>query len=327
MVTRGSSALLSALQLEKWEYSYSYTLIWPFLFVNPLDMRPATHGKSSSLVVRRVAAVATSTVVLASTAWAHDTWIIPDLVAFAANATMQFNVRQGGTKFPAGTAVPAERIVDARIIGASSSTKIVEMGVQGTSLQLRHKPTAAGQYLIVVGLAPRVFRETPAGVMRFLRAEGGALEAARLERENAFAGLDSVIFTHAGYAATIAEVGTDGPRVFTKAAGIRLEFVPVNDPSRVKTGDTLHVRMLGNGTPVPGIGIELAAGIDSTQAATSSVSRVAFTADERGVVHIPLDKAGPVMLRSAFASRRAGGAARDWDVSRTTFVFNVSAKR
>lgn len=288
---------------------------------------PTTRRKHTSAPTIRTLVVAGAAMVsVASTALAHDTWIIPDLVAFAANATMHFNVRQGGTKFPAGTAVPAERIVDARIIGASSSTKITEMGVQGTSLQLHHKPAAAGQYLIVIGLASRVFRETPAGVMRFLKAEGGALEAARLEREKAFAGLDSVIFTHAGYAATIAEIGTGGPRAFAKTAGLRLEFVPVNDPSRVRVGDTLHVRMLGNGRPVAGIGIELATGLDSAAAATGSVTRVPFTADANGVVHIPLDKAGPVMLRSAYASRKAGGATREWDVSRTTFVFNVGTK-
>lgn len=289
-------------------------------------MQTARRKHKSAPTARTLVGTALAMVSIASTALAHDTWIIPDLVAFAANATMHFNVRQGGTKFPTGTAVQAERIVDARIIGASSSAKITEMGVQGPSLQLHHKPAAAGQYLIVIGLAPRVFRETPAGVIRFLKAEGGALEAARLEREHAFAGLDSVIFTHGGYAATIAEIGTGGPRVLGKTAGIRLEFVPVNDPSRVHVGDTLHVRMLGNGTPVSGIGVELATGLDSAAVATTSVTRVPFTADANGVVHIPLDKAGPVLLRSAYASRKAGGAAREWDVSRTTFVFTVGTK-
>ena len=37
---------------------------------------------------RSMAAAATAVVLVASTALAHDTWIIPDLVAFAANATM-----------------------------------------------------------------------------------------------------------------------------------------------------------------------------------------------------------------------------------------------
>lgn len=100
----------------------------------------------------------------------------------------------------------------------------------------------------------------------------------------------------------------------------------MNDPSHVHVGDTLHVKMLGNGTPVPGLGIELATGLDSVAASPAAVTRVAFTADANGVVHIPLENAGPTLLRAAYVSRKSGGDARDWDVSRTTFVFNVGAK-
>ena len=289
-------------------------------------MRTKRRTSSTARYSRLVVLAAFAVFAAASTAAAHDFWIIPDLFAFDADATMEVNARQGGGKFPVGTAVQLERIVDARIIGATSSAKLTEMSVVGSSLTLRHKPVAAGQYVIAVGLAPRVFRETPAGIIRFLRAEGGAAEAARLERETPFAGLDSVIFTAASYAATVVEVGSGGPRAFAKSAGIRLEFVPMNDPSHLQVGDTLHVRVLGNGSPVPGIGIELAAGLDRTTDATAAVMRIPFMADAKGVVHISLDKAGPVMLRSAYASRKVGGTARDWDVSRTTFVFQVGAQ-
>ena len=167
-------------------------------------------------------------------------------------------------------------------------------------------------------------RSTPAGVIRFLKAEGGAAEAGRLERENTLAGLDSVIFTAAAYAATITQVGAGGPRAFGKAAGLRLEFVALNDPAHVHVGDTLHVKVLGNGAPVPNIGVDLAVSVDS--AASATVTRVAFNADANGIVHLPLSPAGPKMLRSAFASRKVGGAPTEWDVSRTTYVFSVGAK-
>ncbi len=264
--------------------------------------------------------------VCATTLLAHDFWIIPDMFAFSDNAMMHVNGRQGGTKFPVGTAVPAERVIDARIIGATSSTKITDVAVEGTSLRLHNKPAAAGQYLVVVALSTRDFRETPAGVVRFLKAEGGAAEAARLERENSLQGLDSVVFTAASYAETVAEVGKGGPRAFAKLAGLRLEFSPLNDPAKLRVGDTLHVKMLGNGMPVANIGIEIATGLDSAAAADVSVTRVAYTADAKGVVHVPLTKAGPVMMRSAFASRKQVGTPKDWDVSRTTYVFNVVAR-
>ena len=272
----------------------------------------------------RVAVAAVATLALASTAAAHDFWLMPHMFGFAEHSAWHIIGRQG-TRFPAGTAVPVERVVDARVISASSTTKITEMTVEGTGLRLHQKPASAGQYLIVVGLAPRVFRETPAGTMRFLRAEGGVLEADRLERANAFAGLDSVIFTAASYAATIAQVGSEGPRAFGKSAGIRLEFVPLNDPGHLHAGDTLHVRVLGNGMAVPHIGIDAAAALDTTASPPATLARVPFTADANGVVHVPLTKAGPWMLRSAYASKKSGGAANEWDVSRTTYVFNVGA--
>jgi hypothetical protein len=54
---------------------------------------------------------------------------------------------------------------------------------------------------------------------------------------------------------------------------------------------------------------------------------VALTADASGVVHIPLTKAGPWMLRSAYATRRSGGAPNAFDVARTTYTFSVGAQR
>ena len=100
----------------------------------------------------------------------------------------------------------------------------------------------------------------------------------------------------------------------------------LNDPAHVHVhvGDTLHVKVLGNGAPVPNIGVDLAVSVDS--AASGTVTRIAFNADANGIVHLPVSSAGPKMLRSAFASRKVGGAPSEWDVSRTTYVFNVGAR-
>ena len=81
------------------------------------------------------------------------------------------------------------------------------MSVEGTSLRLHEKPAAAGQYLIVVTLTSNPTRSTTTALLRFLRAEGGAAEATRLERENALAGVDSVIHHATSYAEAIVEVG------------------------------------------------------------------------------------------------------------------------
>lgn len=270
--------------------------------------------------------VALAMLALASTAMAHDFWLIPDMFGIARDASVHVNGRSG-VRFPAGTPVQPARVAEARIIGGSSDVKITEMLVEGTSLRLHMKPTAPGQYLVVAGLMPRTTRAAPAGLIRYLKAEGGAAEAARLERDNSLAGFDTVVYTGASYAATILQLGTGGPRAFFKTAGFPLEFVPVNDPGHVHLGDTLHVKIVGSGKPVAGIAIDATPANDTIASAGAPATNLAVTlmADANGVVHIPLTKAGPWMMRSAFVSRRNGGAANEWDVSRTTYVFNVGA--
>lgn len=283
-------------------------------------------SRLSSARARSAILAGAATLVFVSTSSAHDFWLIPDMFGFAAGSTVHVNGRSG-TRFPAGTPVQPTRIQEARILGASSDTKITEMAVEGTSLRLHQKPEASGQYLVVAATNPplRATRTVPANMIRFLRLEGGAAEAARFERDSAFLKQDSVIYASRSYAATILQVGAGGPRAFTRTAGYPLEFVPVNDPSHVHVGDTLHVRVMGNGKALPNIGIDATPAADTTAAAGSS-EMVALTADANGIVHLPLTKAGPWMLRSAFAAAKQGGATNEFEIARTTYVFNVGAK-
>ena len=268
----------------------------------------------------------TAVVGLVSTSLAHDFWVIPDMFAFAGDATIHASGRSG-TRFPAGSAVQPARVADARVIGASSETKITEMAVEGNSLRLHQKPASAGQYVIAVSLAPRTTRATGEGLLRFLRLEGGAAEAARIEKEHAFGAADSLVYTSTSYAFAIVQVGSSGPRAFAKSTGIPLEFIPVNDPSHLHQGDTLHVKIVGAGKPVPNIGIFAGWAIDTTAgpAQQQPDNSIPLTADANGVAHVPLTKAGPWNLRAAFVSRRAGGSPNEWEVSRSTYVFGVGA--
>lgn len=82
--------------------------------------------------------------------------------------------------------------------------------------------------------------------------------------------------------------------------------------------------MVGRGRAVAGIAIDATVVMDST--GTPGSTPVGYLADDHGVAHVPLTKVGPWMLRSAFVDRRAGGAANEWDVSRSTYVLNVGVR-
>ena len=271
-----------------------------------------------------IAALAASLLVV-STAVAHDFWLVPHLGAFTADS-IAINGKSG-TRFPDGSAVQPTRVAEAWLLSGSAKTKIADMSVQDGALRLTNRP-AAGQYRVALALTPRTTRSTPAGLLRFLRAEGGAAEAARLERDNVLAGNDSVIFHGASYAATIVQVGRAGARGFAATAGFPLEFVPVSDPSALHVGDTLHVRILGGGRPAAGIGVDARTAADSAAAPAEGEGANPWTtvqADGNGVAHIPVAKAGLWLLRSAWVGRRTNGAPNEFDVARSTYVFSVMA--
>lgn len=286
---------------------------------------PVRHRPWGRVIAAVVATSATLTVF--SAAAAHDFWLIPDFFGFPEGSVVHVSGRSG-VGFPAGSAVQATRVAEARIIGANSDVKITEMAVEGTALRLHQKPAAAGQYLVTAILTPppRSNRVPPAGLIRFLRAEGGAAEATRLERDNALMASDTVVYASRSSAATVLQLGSGGPRAFSRTAGYPLEFVPLNDPTTLRVGDTLHVRMLGNGKPAAHIGIDAVPAADTTAQAESQNGTVSLTADASGVVHLALSKAGPWMIRSAFVSARPGGAANEFDVARATYTISVKAR-
>ena len=279
---------------------------------------PRARTRRRAIVPLLAIAILTAT----STMFAHDFWLIPDAFSVAGDSTIRTSGRSG-LRFPNGSAVQPTRVADARMVGASSQTKITEMSVEGTSLRLFQKPSAPGQYLIVVGLTARASRSTPAGLSRFLRAEGGADEATRLERENAFAGRDSLVYHSASYATTIVQFGTAGPTAYNTSTGQPLQFIPLTDPLRARVGDTLHVRIEGNGKPLANTGLYTNGVVDST--ANGGAPTTHLMTDAQGVAHIPLTKGGPWIIRSAHVSPRPG-ATGEWDVARGTYVFTVDQR-
>lgn len=284
-------------------------------------MQSRSHKqKYSRARLSAVASAFAAVLVFFSSAAAHDFWLIPHLFAFTSDSMVHVNGKSG-VRFPEGSAVQPARVGTAWIIDANKRTPITQMSVEDNSLRLQHRPQASGQYLIAIGLTPRISRSTPAGLLRFLRVEGGTSEADRLERENLLVG-DSLVFHGASYAATVVQVGRAGPRAFSSIAGFPLEFVPLNDPAQLHVGDTLRVTMLGGGRPVAGIGIDARNAADTAE--TNPWTTV--SADANGVVHLALPKAGPWLLRSAWVAKRADASANEWDVARSTYVFSVATR-
>ena len=270
---------------------------------------------------------------------AHDFWIIPDPFAVASRGTIAVR-GQSGVRFPESeSAVPANRIVDARLIGAHGESRIEEITTEGKSLRLRQKPPAAGEYLVAVALEPRSTRTTRAGFNRYLTLEGAADEAARLQREGALTGGDSITYRVSKFAATIVMVGRGGDRAFEKSAGYSLEFIPTTDPARAQVGDTIALRVMANGRAVANLRVHAGAAADSLLRVRGSGTDpdLHLLTDGSGLVRVPLTKPGLWNVRTAHVvspeDRQSAGVPTktdstrsvDWEVDWATFVFEVQA--
>lgn len=290
-----------------------------------------------------VAATALLLLVAAGLAAAHDFWLVPDAFQIAAGGTIEVR-GQTSSRFPTSeAAVALDRVADAQLIGVSGSTRLSEISHRGTSLLLRHKPAAAGQYVLAVSLHPRSVRESVASFRRYLQLEGAPAALAMIERDGLLQGRDSVTRRYAKYAKTVVQVGSSRTPAFALAAGQPLEFIPERDPAALAVGDTLRVRVLYGGRPLAGVvthagAVDLTAdrgappprAIGQTSGTAGANAEAAgagedprFISDATGQVHVAITRSGLWNVRMIHIVRAEPGSGADWDAHWATLVFSV----
>lgn len=274
----------------------------------------------------------------AAAALAHDFWLVPD--AFDVTPGGWIEVRgQTSSKFPTSeSAVALDRIAEAKVVTAQAEERVSALSHSGSSLLLRHRPSARGQRIVAVRLHPRTVRESSESFRRYLALEGAPEALERYEKEGLLP-TDSVMRRYAKYAKTIVEVGPGGPRAFARAVGHPLELVPLADPARTRAGDSLSFRLLLGGAPlanarlhagvVPAASVPASVSADASSGSDSSRARgiadLSLTTDQRGVVSVPLHHAGLWNVRGIHILPAQSGTGADWDVHWVTFVFRVQA--
>ena len=270
----------------------------------------------------------------ASALFAHDFWIVPSAFHLAPGGTLELR-GQTSTRFPTSlSAVTPERIAEARLIGATSDERLTGISTSGKSLLIRHRPTTPGQRVVAVALVARSTRTTPERLKRYIALEGAPALAERYEREGAYPKTDSVTQMSAKFAKTIVEVGEGGSRAFGKVAGHPLELVPLNDPSALHPGDTLAVRLLYLGRPVPGAHLHAGASppgltvmSDSAESARAPAAKdLSAETGADGTARIVLGEPGLWNVRTVHAAPAPGAAEGAWEALFATLVFNVAGE-
>lgn len=266
----------------------------------------------------RLGVVATLVVAASLAVGAHDFWLVPDAVAVGKGADILIR-GQTSSAFPTSeSAVTVDRVTDARVIGAADEENIAARSIEGLSLLLRHRPRSAGQKVIGVSLGWRNVSETAESFRRYLVLEGAEDALKRYEQAGTLP-TAPIVRRYAKYAKTVVEFG-DGPRAFARTLGHPLEFVPLADPSALRAGSSLRVRILFQGMPRAKARVH--AGIAPAKGRPPAKD-LELLSSEDGIVMVPVAASGLWNVRAIHVTPTPAGVGADWEVHWASFVFSV----
>jgi hypothetical protein len=177
---------------------------------------------------------------------AQELWLVPDVFALASGsstaATARVAARGARDRAPLRPAV----IADVRLLGSAGEARLGDIAPDIASLRVRYRPRRLGQYVLAVALDPRSARTTQTQFVKWLRAQAADSEAARLEREPAFALTDSVTYRSVSYATAINDVGSRrrAARADTAVGRVGSEH-DEGGPSRLAGSERAQARVLG----------------------------------------------------------------------------------
>ena len=216
--------------------------------------------------------------------------------------------------FPAPeTAIKPHRIARAAVRLAGSTSDLEDRRSATKFLELKMQPSKPGIATLWVELAPKSIDLTPEQVKEYLdeigasgtlRRQWAEMPEPRRWRE-----------LYAKHAKTYVRVGKpEGDRSWAEPVGMGLEIVPEKDPTALRPGEELPVRVLRNGAPFPSFSVGLVRQGDA--------HGILKTTDGQGRATFPLGQTGRWLLR-ATDLRRSTKPDADWESDFATLTFEV----
>ncbi len=249
-------------------------------------------------------------VACATCASAHDTWLSGPPTA-TPGATVPYRLTSG--PFPAPEhAVEPSRVVRALCRVGGQEAPLRAGSRMRDALRMRGRGLGAGVAACGVSLAPLTLDLEPGEVEHYLEEIGAAatigakwkaLPAPRTWRE-----------TYAKHAKTFTRLGTKDDPSWGEPLGLGLEIVPLADPTRLRPGATLEVRLLKGGQPLAGLAL---------RAQHLAPPGVFKTTEADGRASFVLDAAGAWLL-AATEVRPSVAKPSEWESDFATLYVEVA---
>lgn len=254
-------------------------------------------------------------ILLARSATAHDTWILPQRANVNPGQVVFFDLTSG-MAFPANeVGVKPDRLARASVRVGEAVTDLIRETEGKKALRLRVRFPEPGVAAVWIESKPRSLELTPTQVKGYLE-EIGAWESIGRTWESEGKGRWRESYTK--HAKTYVRVGKpERDDSWSRPVGMELELMPENDPTRLAAGDELSVRLLHGGRPVPDVAVGLLAG----KAKSGSLAKT----DSEGRVRLRLDRGGWWLIRSTILEP-SSKPDLDWETRFSTLSVFVGAK-
>ncbi len=252
---------------------------------------------------------------LATPARAHDTWLLPGRFEVAPKTSVTLDLTSG-MAFPALDVGPKrERIEAARCRLAGHTLDINDISAGPKSRVFKTELPEPGIATLWVKLPAKSIELKPEQVEEYL-AEINPPQSVSTQWATMEPKRWRELYTK--HPKTFVRVGdATGDSSWAEPVGMALEIVPEKDPTLLREGDELPVRIFKNGAPFPDFSLNAVVGGEAKgeMRKTDSAGRVVFR----------FDRAGKWLLRGTDV-RKSTRTDADWESDFATLTLDVKAK-
>ena len=244
---------------------------------------------------------------------AHDTWLLPRQTTIVPGAMVRLDLTSG-MLFPAlDYSIKPDRIDVARCRLNGKTFAITQLASAPKSLALRVRLMDPGSATLWVELKPKSLELNPKQVQEYFdeinappafRKSWEETKEPKRWRE-----------TYTKHAKTFVKVGDASDNSWAEPVGMALEIVPETDPTKLRAGADLTVRVLKDGAPLPHFTLG--------KVREGNVLSEFRETDAEGRVTFRLARSGQWLLRGTDL-RRSTQPETEWESHFTTLTIAVA---
>jgi uncharacterized GH25 family protein len=265
--------------------------------------------------MKREIATACLLAILALGAAAHDLYLMPERFRVSPGETLTVGIHNGDAFPESQSKPPMERLKDATLHSAKGKVPIAGLREDGKRAVGTVQVTGNGYQILSLQAAPNAIDMDAREFREYLEEEG--LHAVIDWREKNGREGAKARERYTKYAKALVVAGKPDAG-FSRSVGLPIEIVLEKDPSKLKAGDTLPVRVLFRGAPARDIQV-IAANTGVAGAKPAPAGRT----NAQGRVSIPVAAAGTLRLHAIHMEQCTDPSAADWESFWATLTFQI----